>query len=240
MLSLLLSLAFAQDYPAAEDLLVQMDENLQFETRSSVTTMEVVDARRTRSYKIVSYGRGQDDAAMEYVEPEREKGTKMLKLGDELWLYMPRAERTQKISGHMMRQGMMGSDMSYEDMMGAAEFAEMYDAEVTGETTYEGRDCWVVEATATDDSVTYPRRVFTIDKEWRIPLTQELFALSGMKLKTWHMSDPVQIEGQWMPSRMEIVDELKQGSKTVIVISDVQLGIELEDEVFSRRWLERS
>jgi len=239
VLSLLLASVLATEFPAAEELLNAMDQNLQFDTRSAVTTMAVVDARRTRSYKIISYGRGQDDAAMEYLEPDREKGTKMLKLGDELWLYMPRAERTQKISGHMMRQGMMGSDMSYEDMMGAAEFASMYTAAVTGEAELDGRPCWTVEATATDESVSYPKRVFWIDQEWRIPLKQELFALSGMLLKTWHMSDPVQLEGQWMPTRMEIVDELKTGSKTVIVIDSVELGVELEDEVFSRRWLER-
>ena len=46
---------------------------------------------------------------------------------------MPRAERVQKISGHMLRQGMMGSDMSYEDMLEAADFEEKYEAEVVGE-----------------------------------------------------------------------------------------------------------
>ena len=62
-----------------------------------------------------TYARGQDDAAVLYLEPAREKGTKLLRKEDNLWLYMPRAERGQKISGHMLRQGMMGSDMSYED-----------------------------------------------------------------------------------------------------------------------------
>ena len=104
----------------ADELLAAMDEVLQFDTRTSTATMEVIDARRTRSYRMTTYARGQDDAAVLYLEPAREKGTKMLRKDDNLWLYMPRAERVQKISGHMLRQGMMGSDMSYEDMREAA------------------------------------------------------------------------------------------------------------------------
>ena len=98
--------------PTADELLTAMDEVLQFDTRTSTATMEVIDARRTRSYRMKSYARGQDDAAVLYLEPAREKGTKLLRKDDNLWLYMPRAERVQKISGHMLRQGMMGSDMS--------------------------------------------------------------------------------------------------------------------------------
>jgi outer membrane lipoprotein-sorting protein len=231
--------AVAADLPSADDLLRSMDQNLQYETRTSVTRMEVVDSRRTRSYTMQSYARGASDGAMEYLAPEREKGTKMLKLGDELWLYMPRAERVQKISGHMMRQGMMGSDMSYEDMMASATFAEMYTAEVTGEAELDGRACWTLLAVARDDSVTYPKRQFWIDQEWLIPTRQELYALSGMLLKTWTMSEPVLVEGQWVPMRMVITDELKAGSKTVLVIESLEVGVALEDEVFSKRWLER-
>jgi len=39
-----------------------MDEVLQFDTRTSTATMEVIDARRTRSYRMKSYARGQDSA----------------------------------------------------------------------------------------------------------------------------------------------------------------------------------
>jgi len=41
----------------------------------------------------------------------------MLKLGDELWTYTPETDRIIKISGQMLRQSVMGSDLSYEDMM---------------------------------------------------------------------------------------------------------------------------
>jgi outer membrane lipoprotein-sorting protein len=225
--------------PSAKELLAAMDEVLQFDTRTSTATMQVIDARRTRSYKMKTYARGQEDAAIIYLEPAREKGTKMLKKEDNLWLYMPRAERVQKISGHMLRQGMMGSDMSYEDMLEAADFEQMYEAEVVGEEETAGRPCWKLEAKARDSSVSYPRRLIWIDKENMVPLRQELFALSDMMLKVWTMSEIKMVSGRAVATRMEIADQLKQGSKTVFVLEEVSFGVDLESETFSRRWLER-
>ena len=46
--------------------------------------MEVIDARRTRSYRMKTYARGQDAAAVLSLEPAREKGTKMLQKEDNL------------------------------------------------------------------------------------------------------------------------------------------------------------
>jgi outer membrane lipoprotein-sorting protein len=225
--------------PTADELLAAMDEVLQFDTRTSTATMEVIDARRTRSYKMKTYARGQDDAAVLYLEPAREKGTKMLRKEDNLWLYMPRAERVQKISGHMLRQGMMGSDMSYEDMLEAADFEERYEAEVIGEEETAGRPCWKLEARARDDSVSYPRRLIWIDKQNMMPLRQELFALSGMMLKTWIMSEIEMVSGRPVARRMEISDQLKQDSRTVFLLEEISFGVELESEIFTRRWLER-
>lgn len=238
LLSLLLSAALAAT-PTADELLTWMDREMQFDTRTATTRMVVADGRTTRTYEMRTFGRGLDEAAVEYLAPDREKGTRMLKKGDQLWLYMPRAERTQKISGHMMRQGMMGSDISYEDMMASADFREQYAAVVEGEDTVDGRKCWKLVADAKDASVTYPRRIIWVDQESHLPLRQELYALSGMLLKTWTMSGLQKVDGRWIASHMVIADQLRQGSRTELTTSDVHFGVALEDEVFSLRWLER-
>ena len=58
-------------------------------------------------------------------------------------------------------------------------------------------------------------------------------------MKTWTMGDVQEVGGQMTPMRTEITDALRPGSSTVIVTSELKFGIELEDEVFSKRWLER-
>jgi outer membrane lipoprotein-sorting protein len=224
----------------AQQILDKMDENLVFESRTTTMKMTVEGKQRTRVFEILSFGRGETDGASEYLSPAREKGTKMLKLGDELWMYMPSIDRVQKISGHMLRKGMMGSDLSYEDMMESERTEDAYKAELLGEEPHDGRPCWKLEMTSHDDSVTYPKRTVWIDKELYIPLKQDMYALSGMLLKTWTMSDIKEYDGgRKYPSKMVIQDMIKADSKTTLEFTEMTFGVELPAEVFSKRWLER-
>ena len=231
--------------PAAEEMTVQqildaIDANMVFESRTTKIKMTVEGKKRTRVFEMVSYGRGKDDSAMEYLSPAREKGTKMLKLGEDMWMYLPSVDRTQKISGHMLRKGMMGSDLSYDDMMTTDQMAKMYTPTLLGSEDVDGRPAWKIELVATDESVAYPKRVQWVDKELFIPVQQELFALSGMKLKSWRMGKIEEFEGgRQFPTWMEIVDEVKSDSKTTLEFGEMSFVVELQDEVFSKRWLER-
>lgn len=225
--------------PTADAVLKKMDADLTSASRKVKLKM-TVKGRRTRTFEMIAYGRGEEDAAVEYLSPAREKRTKMLKLGDALWIYLPTVERVQKIAGHMLRQGMMGSDVSYEDLMTSRKMLNRYTAKVTGEGAVDGRACWKLELTAKDDAVTYPKRVMCVDEQTGIPLEQKLYALSGMLLKTWSMSGMKQFpNGRWFPTHMEIRDEVKKDSVTVLDFEDLQFGVRFPAEVFSLRWLER-
>ena len=118
---------------SVDEILSSVDRNLNFDTRYIRSTMTVTKPRRTKVYELESWGRGAQDAASEFHAPRRDAGTKMLKQGGELWMYMPAIEKVQKISGHMLRQGMMGSDVSYEDLLEFTEWQEMYTATLEGE-----------------------------------------------------------------------------------------------------------
>ena len=238
MLALFFSLSSAWAV-TVDEILTHVDQNLTYETRESNLTMTVAKGDRTKSYRMHSYGRGQEEMAMEYLEPARDKGTKMLKKVDELWMWLPSVEKTQKISGHMLRQGMMGSDMSYEDLMESANWRTMYTGTITAEELVDGRKAWKIDLKAKDTTVAYPRRLIWVDQESYIPVKQELYALSGMLLKTWSMTGIQLIEGREFPMKMVVEDQLQKGSRTEIEFQSVTFKVALQDEVFSTRWLER-
>ncbi len=222
-----------------DELLSKIDANMTFDSRETTIRMVVTKGDRVKQYRMHSYGRGADESAVEYLEPARDKGTRMLKNGGELWMYLPSVEKTQKISGHMLRQSMMGSDMSYEDMMQAAGWKKLYTGTVVGEEPIDGHACYKLELKATGADVSYPRRLVWVDKASNIPLRQELYALSGMLLKVWGMSDVKAFGGRQFPTRMLIEDKVQAGSKTELIFEDLKFAVPLEEEVFSLRWLER-
>ncbi len=77
----------------------------------------------------------------------------MLKLGDQLWTYSPQTDRTILISGHMLRQSVMGSDLSYEDMMEDPFLQNTYNAEIVGSDTISNRSVWILELKAKKEDV---------------------------------------------------------------------------------------
>ena len=103
--------------PTGKEILERIDKNMASKSTISTSKMVIHGARQTRTIEAKSWGMGDEKSFTEYLAPAREKGTKMLKLEDKLWIYSPGSDRTIQISGHMLKQSLMGSDLSYEDMM---------------------------------------------------------------------------------------------------------------------------
>ena len=107
-------------------ILNKVDANINSETSIVKSDMIIYGRRNNRTVTSVGYAEGNSKSFSEYLAPEREKGTKMLKLEDRLWIYSPSTDRTIQLSGHMLKQSVMGSDLSYEDMMENRKLTEMY------------------------------------------------------------------------------------------------------------------
>ena len=235
------SLLFAQSGEmSVKDIIKQVDKNLNAKSRVLTSKMVVHGRRSSRTIESRNWVVGIDQAFTEYLSPPREAGTKMLKLNDKLWTYSPQTDRVIQISGHMLRQSVMGSDMSYNDMMEDRSLEEMYEAKLDGSVELNGRDHWIIVFEAKIRGLAYPKRKAWIDKEYLLPMKEELYAKSGKLLKTSTMSDVKKFQGRWFPSRINFKDELKRNSKgTEWVIDDIQFDIHIPKSRFSKALLRK-
>jgi hypothetical protein len=117
---------FQQRSLSGDEILTRVDQNMFSENKIVVSRMIIHGERESRSVEAKSWQRGTSEAFTEFLAPAREKGTKMLKLKDMLWTYFPSTDRTILISGQMLRQSIMGSDLSYEDMMEDPHLPHLY------------------------------------------------------------------------------------------------------------------
>ena len=235
------SLLFAQaDEMSVKDIIKAMDKNLNAKSRVLTSKMVVHGRRSSRTIESKNWVVGTDQAFTEYLSPPREAGTKMLKLNDKLWTYSPQTDRVIQISGHMLRQSVMGSDMSYNDMMEDRPLEEMYEAKLDGSVELNGRDHWIMVLEAKIKGLAYPKRKAWIDKEYLLPIKEELYAKSGKLLKTSTMSDVKKIQGRWFPSRFNFKDELKRNSTgTDWIIEDIKFDIDIPKSRFSKALLRK-
>jgi outer membrane lipoprotein-sorting protein len=163
----------------------------------------------------------------------------MLKLDNQLWIYSPSTDRIIQISGHMLRQSVMGSDLSYEDMMDDRKLTEIYSAKVTGNETIDGRNTYILELVAKVEDVAYHSQKIWVDTERFVPLRQEMFAKSGQLLKQTTLSDVKQVQGRWFPMRMVDKDVLKEGSGTEFRITSAKFDQVIPEYIFSKAALKQ-
>ncbi len=226
-------------YPDAKAILQKVDQNMTTRTQIVESQMVIHGRRNDRTVSSKGYTEGTSKSFTEYLAPEREKGTKMLKLDDKLWIYSPSSDRIIQLSGHMLRQSVMGSDLSYEDMMEARKLTEIYNAKVTGEEVIGGRKTWVLELKAKVPDATYESRKTWIDQERYVPLQEELFAKSGQLLKKTVMSNVARIGNRWYPKRINYRDMLKEGKGTDFVVNSIEFNAPIPDYLFSKAVLKK-
>jgi len=226
--------ANGQQFPTGKSILDKVDQNMSSRNRELTSRMEIHTLRGIRSIESKSWSVGNEKAFTEYLAPARERGTKMLKLANQLWIYSPATDRVIQISGHMLRQSVMGSDLSYEDMMSDTPLLEQYRAEVTAEETIDGRKCWVVTLTAIKPDVNYQVQKMWVDQERFCPLKVELFSKSNKLLKKIEFGDVKRIQGRWFPMTMLYKDMLKEGKGTAMTILEIQFDANIPPSIFSK------
>jgi outer membrane lipoprotein-sorting protein len=225
--------------PSAEEIIDRVDRNMSSGNRIFESTMTITGKRGSRVITSKSYTEGDKKSFTEYLSPAREQGTKMLKLGDQLWIYSPSTDRTIQISGHMLRQSVMGSDLSYEDMMEDRKLTDVYYSKVIGSEDIDGSETWLLELTAKVEDVAYARRRIWIDKEKYVPLKEELYARSGQLLKRSTMSNVIRVDGRWFPSKIIYKDMLKQGEGTEFQVTDIKFDQEIPGYIFTKAALKK-
>lgn len=221
----------------ADEILKKVDANMIADTQIVSSEMIVYGKRKSRTIKSKGYSRGSDKHFTEYLSPEREKGTKMLKLEDRLWIYSPATDRIIQLSGHLLRQSVMGSDLSYEDMMEERKLTDIYTPSVLGIEELDNRQTYKMELLAKVEDVSYYKRILWIDTARFVPLKEELYAKSGKLLKKTSLSEVKQIQGRWYPTKINYKDMLKDGQGTDFIVNEIIFNPVIANRLFLKSTL---
>jgi outer membrane lipoprotein-sorting protein len=211
----LCSFIFSQ---SAEEIIGRVDKNMV--VKSSIYRAKMLLSRggEIREKEFLGYTKGKDFAYIEFDVPARDKGTRFLKIGSEMWIYLPSLERATKIAGHMLRQSLMGSDFSYDDVVENERLLDLYTVEITGLDTFAGKSCYVLRLQAKVKEINYYERKLWVDTLNYIPLRIELYAKSGKLMKELIFLEFKDISGHKYPTRVKMVNKLHKDTYTEMII----------------------
>jgi outer membrane lipoprotein-sorting protein len=231
LLALALAPATAQTL-TADEIIGRVERNTVFATARSAGSMVVRDRFGDRESTFASWSRGDDTTLIEFTSAE-ERGMKILRTSDEIYLYYPDAAELIRLQGAALRDAVLGSDMSYEDLTGGKGLLRSYRATLEGTEAVDGHPCYRVSLEALRRDVAYYRQVLWVDSSLFLPRRIHKFARSGALLKEVEVDEIRSIAGRNVITRMTLRDTLKRGSSTSFVMSRIEIDIQLPPTIFS-------
>ena len=228
-----LLLAAAAAFPqSAEEIVRRLEANQRFRTQEAEGSLVITDRFGSRTRPFLSWAEGQERMLLAFTNVE-EKGQKILRLQDEIYLYFPEAEEVVRLQGAALKESVMGSDFSYEDLTGEKSLLDLYEVKLSGRELLAGREQFLLELKARARGVAYPAQKLWVDVEEYLPRRAEYYALSGRLLKTLEVLEVRRVGGRSVMSRAIMRDAMKKNSSTEFRMQRVKLDEPLPKNIFS-------
>lgn len=223
-----------------EEILEKMDNNRDFKSIQYDGTMEINIGKQTRVKTMTATALGGDSrqAVTEYTNAS-DRGTKYLMLEDNLWIYFPREDDVVKISGHMLKEGMMGSDVSYEDALENDKLSDKYTITIVGDTIYEEKACVKIELVAKVKKVPYYKRMMIVDTTDFVCWQENMYAKSGKLIKEAKVLETIRVAGRVYPKKSVMSNKLRRNSSTVFTMDNLKFDVRVDPKIFSMQYLGR-
>jgi outer membrane lipoprotein-sorting protein len=230
--ALLLAAACAASAQSAEQIVRRMEDAQRFRTQEAEGALIITDRFGSRTKTFRSWAEGEERMLLAFTNPE-EKGQKILRLQEEIYLYFPDAEEVIRLQGAALKESVMGSDFSYEDLTGEKSVLDLYDARLLGAEQIGGRAHHLLELKAKGRGQAYPLQKLWVDAQTFFPRKAEYYALSGRLLKTLEVLETRQVSGRTVMSRAIMRDAMKKSSSTEFRVDRVKIDEPLPKNIFS-------
>lgn len=216
----------------AEEIVREMDAQATFETSYSTGSIKTTDRFGTKESTFKAWARGTTDSLIEFTSIA-ERGQKILRTKGSLYLFYPDAEELIRLQGAALRQSVLGSDLSYEDMTEEKTTLDDYTVTLDGSETINGRDCHILTLTAKTRQVAYPVQKIWVDKETFLTWKGEYSTSHGRLLKEMEVLDTLVVDGRTLPKETRIEDAMKSNSATWMTLDTLEVDIALDRNLFT-------
>ncbi|BCL61415.1 hypothetical protein DGMP_21080 [Desulfomarina profundi] len=184
-----------------------------------------------KEFILYSVKKGPSTAVALFLQPASEKGRTTLRLGDNMWLYIPNVGKPIRITS---MQSVVGGVFNNSDILRLD-----YSVEYSAQGVLNQGDSYLLDLKANSASVAYDRLKMTVDKATLLPTRIECYAVSGMLIKNLQYSKIKDFgDGLVRPSMLATESPLHKGYKSVMLFAKIKKK-QVPDEVFTLNYLSR-
>jgi hypothetical protein len=202
--------------------------------------MQVKTAHYTRNMRMEGWSKGKEKTLVRILSPLKEKGTATLKSGNNIYSYLPRTDRTIRLTSGMMMGSWMGSHFTNDDLIKESRMEEDYDPIISFEGKRDNQN--IIEFTLIpkpDAPVVWGKVVMTVLADGYLPLIQHYYDEDMNIARTMTFSKIKPLAGRPRPTVMRVVPADKLSEYTELFYEKMELDIEINDSFFSIARLKR-
>jgi len=202
-----------------------------FQVDVSIVTTGKDKTADERRYRVLS--KGNENTVVMVTEPASERGQILLMKGHDLWIFLPNVSQPVRLS---LAQRLTGQVANGD--LARANFGGDYNPKLVRTDTIDGEKYDVLELTAVDRSITYPRVLYWVRASDAAPYKAEFYSVSNRLLKTCLYGKYENMLGKLRPTQLVMTDALHEGEKSVLDYSAMKLR-DLPDKVFTKDYLKK-
>jgi hypothetical protein len=224
----------------AKEILRQVDDMWRGSSSHSLLTMLVKTSHYTRNMRLEGWSKGKEKTLVRFLEPLKERGTASLKSGNNIYTYLPKTDRTIRLTSGMMMGSWMGSHFTNDDLVKESRMEEDYDPTISYEGTRDNQN--IIEFTLIpkpDAAVVWGKVVVTVLADGFLPLIWHYYDEDMNISRTMTFSKIKQLAGRPRPTVMRVVPADKPKEFTELVYEKLELDIKLNNAFFSLASLKR-
>jgi outer membrane lipoprotein-sorting protein len=226
------------DQPDVDRLLQHLDDLYRSKSSVARIQIDVTSSRSTRSMRLRAWTRGEEEVLVLIEAPPREAGTATLRVGNNLWNYLPKIARTIRVPPAAMLGSWMGTDFTNDDLVKESSLRKDFAARVDRRSdTPPG---WWLALEVKPGVVGRWARIEVLVSDERLPVEEQHYDRKGRLARTMRFDDVKVLGGRKLPTHIALVPADSVEQRTEMRYLDVQFDVPLSDDTFSLSRLERN
>ena len=230
--------ATLQQPPDVERLLTRIDDL--YRSKSSIARIEILvtNPRSTRSMRLKAWTRGEEEVLVIVEAPPREEGTATLRVGQNLWNYLPRIARTIRVPPSAMLGSWMGTDFTNDDLVKESSLRKDFTSRIDRRSA--DPPGWWIALEVKPGVVGRWARIELLVTDDLLPVEERHFDRKGRLARTMRFDEVKTLGGRRLPAHLVLTPADTEGQRTEMRYLEMQFDVPIPDDTFSLSRLERS
>jgi len=232
----------ARSQPDIGELVHSLDQLYRSDDSYTEMSMRIVTEHWERTLTMKAWSHGTDNTFIRILSPAREAGMATLRIGTEMWNYLPNTNSTVRVPPSMMAGSWMGSDITNNDIVREITYAEDYTYSYTTDTTLTGTPAegvvYIKLVPKPSTAVVWSSIICAVRTSDTVPLWEEYYDNHGDLIKTVTYSNVQEMGGRTIPTHMQVIPTDKEGQSTTITWSNAEFNQGVDENIFSLRNLQ--